>query len=156
MKQQTLYGPTKAFLERKGFHAFVTGDRRDFVIPVSDLFAGAYKIPDLVGVDRSDRVVVVEVERDKESFFEALGRCVLWRCMATFVYLVYPKNRIPRAPFLSKVGIGLLEVDEQSHAVSALIELPELDAHLWRVVELHPTDPPKEQQLAVHIRKSLA
>lgn len=131
----------------------VTGARRHFVIPVSDLFAGAYKVPDLLGVDENNRVVIAEVEKDKEKFFDALGRCMLWRCMATFVYLVYPKGTIPRAPFLSKFGIGLLEVDPESLSVSALVGLPESD--LFSVLELHPTDPTKEQQLAAQTRNSM-
>lgn len=128
----------------------------NFVITVSDLFAGAYKVPDLVGVDENNRVVIAEVEKDKEKFFDALGRCMLWRCMATFVYLVYPKSKISRAPFLSKVGIGLLEVDEESHAVTELMALPqEGDELRYRVWELHPTDFTKEQQLAALINNTL-
>ncbi len=133
----------------------VTGGKKDFVIPVSDLFAGGFKIPDLVGFSDSNQVVIVEVEIDEEKFFEALGKCMLWRCMATFVYLVYPRNKIGRAPFLSKVGIGLLEIDEESHAVKELVALPPADGVLWSLVELHPTDPVKEQQLAAHVRSSL-
>lgn len=156
MKQQALYGPTKAWLESRGFRVIIAGDKRNFVIPVSDLFAGAYKVPDLLGVDENNRVVIAEVETDKEKFFHALGRCMLWRCMATFVYLVYPKSKIARARFFSKIGIGLLEVDEESHGVTELIGLPAQEGDLWSVTELHPTDPPREQQLAALIRSTLA
>ncbi len=155
MKQQTLYEPTRAWLESKGFRVMVTGATGNFVIPISDLFAGGYKIPDLVGVDKNNRVVIAEVESNKEKLFGTLGRCMLWRCMATFVYIVYPKGEIQRAPFLNRLGIGLLEADEESHAVTELIRLPEPDAGLWSVTELHPTDFPKEQQLASLIRNSL-
>lgn len=154
MKQQTLYEPTKAWLETKGFQAMVTGAGTHFVIPISDLFSAPYKVPDIVGVDASGRVVIAEVETDKEKFFDALGRCMLWRCMATFVYLVYPKGRIPRAPFLSRLGVGLLEVDD-SNTASELVTLPKEAGDLYSVLELHPTDFPKEQQLADHIRKTL-
>jgi hypothetical protein len=155
MKQHTLYEPTMTWLEDKGFRVLVTGARRNFVVAVSDLFDGPYKVPDLVGVDKSNRVVIAEVEKDKNNFFDALGRCMLWRYMATFVYLVYPKGKIARAPFLGKVGVGLLEVDENSGAVTELVRLPEPDGDLFSVVELHPTDIPKEQQLASLIRSSL-
>lgn len=157
MKQQTLYGPARSFLETKGFRAFVTGgQKKDFVIAVSDLFAGGFKVPDLIGVGSNNRVVIAEVETDRKKFFDALGKCLLWRCTATFVYLVYPRGKIARAPFLGRVGIGLLEVDEKSQAVTELVRLPEPDGDLWSVVELHPTDIPKEQQLASLIRNSLA
>jgi hypothetical protein len=109
------------------------------VITVSDLFTGAYKVPDLIGVDENNRVVIAEVEKDKAKFFGALGRCMLWRCTATLVYLVYPKSKISRAPFLSKVGIGLLEGHE-FNAVTELIALPREGDELRRVWELHPTD----------------
>lgn len=155
MEQQTLYGPAKTWLEGRGFSVMVTGSERNFVVSISDLFAGAYKIPDLIGVNKSNRVVIAEVEKDKERFFHALGRCMLWRCTATFAYLVYPKNKIVRAPFLDRLGIGLLEVDDESHAVSELIGLPKQDDELIRVWKLHPTDFAKEQQLAAQIRSSL-
>ena len=154
MKQQILYEPMKAWLESKGFRAMVTGASKRFVIPVSHLFSAPFKVPDLVGVDESGRVVVAEAEMDKERFFDALGRCMLWRCMATFVYLVYPKGKIPRAPFLSRLGIGLLEVDPASLSVTELVGLP--GSELFSVLELHPTDPVKEHQVAEHIRESLA
>lgn len=155
MKQETLYEPTKAWLESKGFLVIVAGERRNFVIPISDLFAGGYKIPDLVGVDKSDRVVVAEVEKDKGNFFDSLGRCMLWRCTATFAYLVYPKSQIQRAPFLTRLGVGLLEVDIESQTVKEMIALPQRDSDLGTVWELHPTDFVKEQQLASRIRNTL-
>jgi hypothetical protein len=122
-------------------------------IPIVDLFSAPYKVPDLVGVDENGRVVIAEVEADKNKFFDALGRCMLWRCMATFVYVVYPKGRIPHAPFLSKVGVGLLEVDE-AHGVAELVKLPEPKENLVSVMELHPTDFVREQHLAAYIRDS--
>jgi hypothetical protein len=131
----------------------ITGARKHFVIPVSDLFSASFKVPDLVGVDEGGQVVIAEVETDKEKFFDALGRCMLWRCMATFVYLVYPKNRVSRASFLSRLGIGLLEVDPASLSVTEQVGLPRRD--LFTVLELHPTDPMREQQVANHIRDSL-
>lgn len=153
MKQQTLYEQTKAWLESKGFRTMVSGDGIHFVIPISDLFSAPYKVPDLVGVDENGRVVIAEVEVDKERFFDALGRCMLWRCMATFAYVVYPKGRIPHAPFLSRVGIGLLEVDE-TRTVTELVKLPERDENLFSLMELHPTDFGREQHLAAYIRQS--
>ncbi len=155
MKQQALYDPTKAWLESKGFRVLITGDKTKFVISVSDLLTVPYMIPDLVGVDGSSRVAVAEVEKDKDGFFNALGRCMLWRCTATFVYLVYPKGEIERAPLLSRLGIGLLEIDQGSHAVNELISLPRQDSDLGTVWELHPTDPVKEQQLAAQIHATL-
>lgn len=134
----------------------ITGGMRQFVIPVSDLFAGGFKVPDLVGFGDNGRVVIVEVEMDKQRFFEALGKCMLWRCMATFVYLVYPKGKIARAPFLQKIGIGLLEVDEESHAVTELVGLPAPETDSWSVVELHPTDVAREQRLVDAIRGALS
>ena len=58
MGQETLYGPVKTWLERKGFHVIVAGETRNFVIPVSDLFAGGYKVSGLVGVNKNNRVVI--------------------------------------------------------------------------------------------------
>ena len=154
MKQEILYDQTMSWLESKGFRTIVTGKGTQFVIPISDLFCAPYKVPDLVGVDGNGRVAIAEVEIDKEKFFDALGRCMLWRCMATFAYLVYPKGRIPRAPFLSRVGVGLLEIDEAG-AVTEIVKLPETDGSLFSVMELHPTDFAREQHLAAYIQQIL-
>jgi hypothetical protein len=130
----------------------ITGHNKNFVISVSDLFDGPYKIPDLVGIDGNNSVVIVEAETKKERFFEALGRCMLWRTMATFAYMVYPKGEISRAAFLNRIGVGLLEVDIVSHAVTELIALPD---ELFGVLEIHPTDISREQQLAALVRGSI-
>jgi hypothetical protein len=115
----------------------------------------AYKVPDLIGVNHNRRVAIVEVEKDKKQFFDAFGRCLLWRCIATRAYLAYPKGKIARAPLLKKLGVGLLEVDTDSQTVNEIIALPQNDAEMFDVLELHPTDFKKEMELAEHIQKSL-
>lgn len=155
MKQQDLYEPIKAWLENKGFRTFISGNKMTTVIPISDLISMPYKIPDLVGIDNRSRVVIVEVEKDMKRFFDALGRCALWKCMASFVYLAFPKGQIIRAPFLKKYGIGLLEIDIETRKVAGAIELPQEGTGLHQVLELHPLDFQKEQQLAKQIEHIL-
>lgn len=151
MKQEILYEPIKTWLTSKGFRAFVTGERTKFVIPVNDLAPASFKIPDLVGVDENNHVVIVEVEKDKRLFFDALGRCMLWKCVAMFVYLAYPKDECPRAGILDKLGIGLLQIDHDSGAIDEKGLLPREEPELYRFLELHPLDFAKEQQLANRI-----
>jgi hypothetical protein len=154
MKQNVLYEPIRTWLEGRGFKALVTGSKTTIVIPINELVPMPYKIPDLIGV-RNQRVVIVEVEKDKKNFFNAFGRCLLWRCFATFVYLAYPKGKVSRAPVLNQFGVGLLEVDINSQTVKELINLPQEESELIRVWELHPTEFQRELQLAEQIRKSL-
>ena len=156
MNQAVLYEPIKTWLANKGFGVLVTGGRTKLVIPVSDLVPAIYKIPDLIGVNGSNRVVVVEAEKDKRLFFDALGRCMLWKCVASFVYLAYPRSEGLHARVLSKLGIGLLEVDRDSGAVNEVAALPVVDQDLIAVWELHPTDFKREQQLADLFRGTLA
>jgi len=156
MKQVIFYEPIKAWLAAKGFRCLVTGERTRLVIPVSDLAPAIYKIPDLIGVNENNRVVIVEVEKNNRLFFDALGRCMLWKSVATFVYLAYPKDEIPHARVLGKLGIGLLEVDCNSRAVNEKGPLLEGGRDLHAVLELHPTDFRREQQLADLIRDTLA
>jgi hypothetical protein len=155
MKQVILYEPIKTWLAAKGFSVQVTGEKTKLVIPVSDLVPAVYKIPDLIGVNNDARVAVIEVEKDKRLFFDALGRCMLWKCMATFVYLAYPKGEILQARVLSRLGIGLLEVDWNSLAVYEKVPLPDNESDLIAVWELHPTDFMREQQLAELIRNTV-
>jgi hypothetical protein len=146
MKQADLYEPIRRWLAGEGFAAMVTGANMSIVIPISGLVPMPFKIPDVIGI-KDGRVVIVEVERRKATFFDAFGRCLLWKCTASYVYLAYPAGVIGRAPILKKFGLGLLTVDPTSGVVSAPIQLPR-DGLDFRVTqELYPLDPVAEQQL---------
>jgi hypothetical protein len=43
-----------------------------------------------------------------------MGKCILWKTVATYVYVVYPKERCHKFKVLEKFGIGLLSVSEDS------------------------------------------
>ena len=64
MKQQILYNPVKTWMQKRGFDATITGSKTDFVIPTSELIQMPYKIPDLVGVNRGNRVAIIEGENN--------------------------------------------------------------------------------------------
>jgi len=156
MDQKLLYEPVKEWLESKDFKVLITGDKPEIVIPVSDIAPPLYKIPDLMGIDKTDKVVIVEVEQEKKKFFDVLGRCMLWKCMATFVYIACPRNTFPRAKILEKLGIGLVNVNESNGEVEELISMfPRSSTDLYKVCELHPLDFSKEQGLAKQIRDIL-
>jgi hypothetical protein len=154
MKQRIIYEPIEAWLKAKGFKVLVAGEKTRIVISFSDIAPAIYKIPDLIGVSENDRVAVVEVEQDKRLFFDALGRCMLWKTAATFVYLAYPKDVISNARLLSRLGIGFLEWHSHSHAIDETGPLPERDPELLAVWELHPMDFMREQELARLIRNT--
>ena len=147
--QKTLYEPVRLWLDKRGFKALITGDRKEFVVSISDLYSMSHMIPDIIGV-KDNKVVIVEVEKDKKRFFDALGRCMLWRRMATFVYLAFPEKEAVRAPFLKSIGLGLLEVDE-NNTVKESIELPYEGIGLQSIMELHPTNYKREMRLAEQI-----
>jgi hypothetical protein len=153
MRQSELYEPVRRWLVSEGFAATVLGNRLSLVIPVSDLVPMPYKVPDVVGI-RDGRAAIVEVEQDKARFFDALGRCLLWKCTASFVCLAYPAGTLDRAPLLRRLGIGLLAVDTAGSVVTAPIRLPLDGIDLHSVYELHPVDFSKEQQLCRHIQAS--
>lgn len=153
MKQQLLYEPIKTWLESKGFNALITGSEPTIVIPVRDLIPMTYKIPDLVGVDKSNKVIIIEVEQNEKKFPDVLGRCMLWKSIATFVYMAYPEGRCRSAKILEKLGIGLLSVNEKKNEVEELIGiLPKESLDLHKVYELHPLDSEKELQLSKQIK----
>lgn len=150
LKQQILYDPIKTWLQSRGFDTLITGGRTDFVIPISEFISMPYKVPDLIGVNKEHKVVIVEVEKDKKRFFDALGRCVLWRCMATYAFLAFPKDEISHAPFLKGVGVGLLAVDTQKKVVDEIV-----CETLFKIQELHPTEYRNEKILVERIKSYL-
>jgi len=152
MRQRVFYESIKNWLESKGFRVLITGDKTELVITVRDLVPVAYKIPDLIGVDKSRKVIIVEVEQNKKKFFEVLGRCMLWKCMATFVYIAFPEEEFQKAKALEQLGVGLLIVNENSNEVKEPITmLLKRNNDIFKTLELHPLDPRKEEQLAMQI-----
>ena len=153
MRQTELYEPIRRWLVADGFAATVTGTNLTVVIPIAGLVSMPYKVPDVVGI-RDGRVAIVEVEQNRARFFEALGRCMLWKCAASYVYLALPVGVLERAPILQKVGIGLLTVDPATGAVTAPIQLPRDGLEFMLTQELHPLDPVSEQQLYRQLQAS--
>ena len=153
MKQTDLYEPIRCWLAADGFAAKVTGATMSLVVPISGLAPMPFKIPDVVGT-RDGRVVIVEVEQTKASFFDAMGRCLLWKCTASYVYLAFPAGVVDRAPILKKLGLGLLTVDPATGTVSASIQLPREGLDFRLTQEFCPLDPVAEQQLCRQLETS--
>jgi len=158
MKQEALYAPIQNWLTTRGFQSIVTGEKRlRMVISVDDLAPNAYKVPDLVAIDQSNNVAIVEVEQNKRRFFDALGRCMVWRCMAVFVWMAYPKTESFAISALDKLGVGFLTVDCDTLSVEEKISLPSEGTELHaKVLELHPTDSVRQQQIAAAISRQLS
>jgi len=153
MNQKILYQPIKKWLETQGFKVLISGERSSVALPIWDLTPMAYKIPDLIGVNNENKVVIVEVEQDKKKFADVLGRCMIWKCIATFVYLAYPEKQFQKIPVLEKLGVGQLSVNEKEEVKEVIKILPEKSIDLHKVLELHPLDYPKELQLAEQLKK---
>jgi hypothetical protein len=151
MKQAELYPPIQRWLAAEGFAATITGGNLTLVIPISTLVSMPYKVPDIVGT-RDGRIAIVEVERDRRRFFDALGRCLLWKCTASYVYLAFPTGTVERAPILQRLGIGLLTVNPATGDVDVPIRLPREGLDFRVTQELHPLDSVAEQ----HLHRQLA
>lgn len=156
MKDQAeLFEPIKKWLESKGFKVLITGGKStEIIVPVKDLLlTKTYIVPDLVGINNSD-VAAVEVEMKPDKVLEAIGKCMLLKTTAKFVYLAYPKERCKRHRILEKLGIGLLSISGES--VEEVVEiLPKESSSLYRVLELHPLDFESESDLARQIKSIL-
>lgn len=143
----------KEWLESIGVRALVTGDKHEFVVSVKDLFSiKSYHIPDVVGI-RDSSVVVVETETKLNQIYEAIVKCLIWKTMATWVYLALPTKTCRNLPVLKKYGIGLLSVSEQE--VKEIIELPKERDESLPIFELHPWNPQREQELFRQIERHL-
>jgi hypothetical protein len=146
MRQIEMYGHVKQWLTQENFTCAIVAPRMSLVVPLRDLVPAPYRIPDLVGF-RDGKVVIIEVERRKERLFEALGKCMVWKCIASFVYLAYPSGVFDEIPVLRRLGLGLLSVDSEGGSVTATLPLPRSGIDLHSVHELHPLDFQREQGL---------
>ena len=153
MNQKILYRPIKNWLEAQGFKVLISGENSPIALPIWDLVPMAYKVPDLIGVNDKNKVVIVEVEQDKKKLTDVIGRCMIWKCNATFVYITYPEKNIPKIPILDRLGIGQLSVNERGEVKEIIQILPEESIKLHNILELHPLDYSKELQLAEQLKK---
>jgi hypothetical protein len=153
MNQETLNRAVEKWLESKSFRALVTGNKREFVVQIKDLFpAKSYHIPDVVGIKNS-RVAIVETETKLDEIYEAIVKCLIWKVMATYVYVAYPKGICQSFEVLRRYGIGLLSVSEDK--VEEVIELMENGKPRFNVTELHPLDYAREQEVFRQIERAL-
>lgn len=148
MEQRELYEPIKKWLESEGFRALVTGGSvQQLVIPIRDILPSrVHMVPDIVGFRRGDTMaVIVEVETDLNRIVEVIGKCMVWKMIATLVYVAYPREKCKKSKILEKLGLGLLGVSKDE--VEEVVVLPRKSGELWRVFELHPLDFQKQSDL---------
>jgi len=153
--QAELYAPIKEWLEFNGFKALITGGKKSqIVVPIKDLLpTKTFVVPDIVGVRNSD-VVVVEVETDPEKILEVIGKATLWKTIATFVFVAYPRETCQECKLLEKFGIGLLSVS--AGKVDEVIRiLPTNPSGLFKVFEIHPLDFQRQAELCQQIKRLL-
>jgi DNA-directed RNA polymerase subunit F len=145
--QQIFFDPIKKWLESHNIQCVITGgERKNLVIPIGDLIpTKAYGVPDIMGI-RENQVVIVEVETKLEKIFEVVGKCMLWKTMATLVYAAYPLEKADKIRLFERLGIGLLGVgrDEVKEIVKIM---PQESLDLRKIWELHPLDFAKEMEL---------
>ena len=126
-------------------------------VMIADVFPiKNYIQPDIIGFREETReVCVVEVETNVDKFLEVMGKCMIWKTTATYVYIAYPKY-ISRFKVLEKFGIGLLEVWEDR--IKELIKILPTEKSKYapfRVKELHPVDLEKELGLYKQIKRMI-
>lgn len=108
-EQRKLHQAIKNWLESQGFQVLPNSEKMP--ISIKDVFPTKFYIqPDLIGINESRNVLVVEVETDINKMLEVMGKCMLWKTTATYVYIAYPKDECRKFKVLEKFGIGLLGV----------------------------------------------
>lgn len=149
MEQKELYEPIKKWLESQGFRALVTGgDEQQLVIPIRDVLpTRVHMVPDIVGVKKDGRMAaIIEAETGLSKIVDVIGKCMIWKTMATLVYIAYPSEKCKRSKVFEKLGLGLLGVSE-SEVQEIVPIMPRKSGDLFKVSELHPLDFQKETEL---------
>jgi hypothetical protein len=148
VNQQLLYEPIKTWLESHNVQSVITGGKRkNLVIPIGDLISTkVYGVPDIMGI-MGNKVVIVEVETKSDKIFEVVGKCMLWKIVATLVYVAYPSEKTEKIRLFQRLGIGLLGV--AGSEVKEIVKImPEKPSDLHNVLELHPLDYEKEMEVS--------
>ena len=160
MKQEHLFKPIKSWLENKGFRVLVTHSKKQFGMFIKDLISTRSSVePDLAGIPSSEkrcgRVLVVEVETDPEKMFEIIGKSMLWKTAASYIYIAFPKEKCPKSKLIEKLGIGLLSVS--GDIVEEVIPLEDENTNRLKfsVTELHLLDHERERELYKQLERML-
>lgn len=77
-----------------------------------------------------------------------MGKCMLWKTTASYVYIAYPKDICLKFNILDKYGIGLLGVSKDG-----VEEIIKISNNLYKVTELHPVDFEKQSELYKKIKR---
>ena len=142
--QKGLHSPIHKWLESKEVR--VCPESEKVPVQVRDIFPPKnFIFPDVIGIRSNLDVFVVETETDPEKIFEVMGKCMLWKTLATYVYIAYPKEECEKLKVLERFGIGLLGVSGDH--VDEIIPLPTDGSNILKVVELHPLDYQRQADL---------
>lgn len=154
-EQKRLHEPIIKWLESKGVRVLSESER--FPVAIKDILSTQnYIFPDIIGVKETTEVVVVEVETNLDKILEVMGKCMLWKTIANYVYVAYPSESFRKFKVLEAFGIGLLSVS--ADAVSEVIKLLPDDRNSYaprRVTELYPVNSEKQSELHKQIKRSL-
>lgn len=149
--QESLFKPLTEWLEFKGYYSLVTHNRKEVGIWIGDLFPSkTYIEPDVVGVRSSwTDTICVEVEVKPDEIFEIIGKCMVWKLIASRVYLSYPKQKGFKTSGFEKLNIGLLEVSDnqvkeiftpRSEGLWDTSKSQELFNQVWNVIRSQPRE----------------
>jgi hypothetical protein len=85
---------------------------------------------------------------------EVMGKCMLWKTTATYVYIAYPKGTCRKFKVLEKFGIGLLSVSEDGvDEIVKMFPAEKSSYNSFKATELHPVDLEKQSELCKQIKR---
>ena len=154
-EQRLLYEPIKRWLESKGFSVVKNAEK--IMVPIKDVYPIQYHIqPDVIGIRDINEVCVVEVETNIDKILEVMGKCMLWKTTARYVFIAYPKEQCCLFNVLQKFGIGLLGVlKDEVEEIVKILPSEKNGIYLIHTLQLAPIDPQKEAELYRQIKRWL-
>jgi len=153
MDQKKLHEPIKKWLVSNGIKVLPESEKTP--VSIRDVFPTQnYIFPDIIGIRETNDVVVVEVETDLDKILEVMGKCMLWKTTATYVYIAYPKEKCRKFKVLEKFGIGLLSVSEDNvDEIIKMLPTEKSSYASFKATELHPIDYEKQSELCKQVKR---
>jgi len=100
-----------------------------------------------VGI-KDSKVCIVEAETVPTWFPYTLGKSLIWKTLATYVYTAYPEENFREFKILEKLGIGLLKVS--SEGVTEVIRISDKD--IRSILELYPLNYERERAIYTQLK----
>jgi hypothetical protein len=119
LSEDSFYGYVVSWLEEQGYGKSVLSWRDVPLVPTGARLGIETIRPDVAAYKKDgsmDSLLLVEVKADPMYIIEGIGRCIIYKLIANYVYLALPSKiayKIGSKSFYQLWGVGVLSISDE-------------------------------------------